>query len=73
MLQGSTEQPCHERERAFWRDGTNCNGSANRGESGGDLETTSEIALRREATKADEDIEVRGKRPIPECLSDSPI
>ena len=71
MLQGSTEQSCHERESVFWRDGTNCNGSANRGESGGDLETTSEIALRREAMKAD--IEVRGMRPIPECLSDSPI
>ena len=72
-LQRSVEQSAHEAVREFWRERIARNGSVKIGESRGAREIFSEIALRIEATNADEDMDVRGRSPIPECLSDSPI
>ena len=62
---------CHASEIASSKGRQGWKGSECMGEEGGARDMVSAIMLRVAAMKAEEDMAVNERRPIPECLSDS--
>ena len=70
---GRLRASTYDSDKAISKGRQGKNGRAWMGESAGARERSSASALRREAVNAEDDIAVRGNRPIPACLSERHI